>query len=570
MRLPAIERPFSILLGLALSAACTGPQTASDSAGASTNPSSANRTLVVAVRYETTDLAPKIPGNSGPLNVKSVFNAYLSQVDLEDVDHPLLAETLPRLNTDSWVVFPDGRMETTYRLRPNLTWNDGQPLTASDFVFAWRVYADPALRLFSPTPQDKIQEVAAPDPRTILIRWTSPFADADILKDNFSPLPEHLVGKAFADYQSGTTAREGFANLPYWTTEYVGAGPYRLVEWVQGSHLEGAAFDGYVLGRPKIGRVVVRIFNDENTVLANVLSGEVDYTVHFTLRFEHARVLQREWQPAGKGTVRFDRSVPGVTMWVQLRPEYAMDPAQLDVRVRRALAYTMDRQALNDGLFEGQGFMSDTIISDNHPHYAQADPLLTHYPYDPGRADRLLAEVGLTKGSDGFYARSNGERYKTDVRVTAGPEFERTGLILTDTWRRFGIDATNSVLPAAQTADNMARQTFPGMASRGGGFDPRYFTAAEVGGPNNRWTGNNRSGWTAPEYEQLYQAFSNTLDRNERIRVEIQIAKLISEQLPLFVMYDALQVRSWTSALQGLHTRSESPTYWNLHLWEMK
>jgi ABC-type transport system substrate-binding protein len=58
---------------------------------------------------------------------------------------PYLAEALPTANTDTWRILPDGRMETIYRLRPSLTWHDGAPLTAADFVFAWRVYATPEL-----------------------------------------------------------------------------------------------------------------------------------------------------------------------------------------------------------------------------------------------------------------------------------------------------------------------------------------------------------------------------------------------------------------------------------------
>ena len=67
---------------------------------------------------------------------------------------------MPQLNTESWRVFPDGRMETTYALKPNLAWHDGAPLTADDFVFAWRVYATPELGV-SNTPPASLIEVLA-------------------------------------------------------------------------------------------------------------------------------------------------------------------------------------------------------------------------------------------------------------------------------------------------------------------------------------------------------------------------------------------------------------------------
>src|SRR5438477_6437978 len=72
-----------------------------------------------------------------------LFNATFALLDERGHESPYLAESLPQLDTDTWKVFPDGTMETTYRLRPNVTWHDGAPLTAEDFVFAWQVFATP-------------------------------------------------------------------------------------------------------------------------------------------------------------------------------------------------------------------------------------------------------------------------------------------------------------------------------------------------------------------------------------------------------------------------------------------
>src|SRR5207245_2214732 len=63
---------------------------------------------------------------------RRLFNALPALIDDRAVPRPDLLEAFPELNTDSWRLFPDGRMETTYRLKPSLTWHDGQPLTADD------------------------------------------------------------------------------------------------------------------------------------------------------------------------------------------------------------------------------------------------------------------------------------------------------------------------------------------------------------------------------------------------------------------------------------------------------
>lgn len=564
-------RAFALFLAATVAAmGCAAPGPGSGDASASGSGPRPLRTLTMMVRYEVTDLAPKIPGSSSPVLTKRIFNADLAFIDGVGAARPYLAEALPQLDTESWRVFPDGRMETIYRLRPGLVWHDGAPLTAEDFVFAFRVYTAPGLGIFRATPQDKMEMVLAPDPRTIAVRWRTSYPEADVLKnEDFEPLPKHILEAPFAAFEEDPATREAFLGLPFWTSQYVGAGPYRLERWEFGSHLEGSAFDGHALGRPRIDRIVVRIIGDENTVLSNVLAGQVDFTTDFALRFEHALVLRREWEAAQRGRVLLKRSGP-VSLIVQLRPEYVEHPAQLDIRVRKALAHSMDRQALNDGLFEGQGFLSETIVREDEPHFAQVDRAVAKHPYDQRRTDQLMGEAGFTRDRAGLFAGAPGERFRMDLRVTGGPEFERAQAILADGWRRGGFDVRGSVLPAAQARDVEARQTFPGLASRGGGLQERTFTSTQIGSPGNRWTGENRGGWSNGEYDRLFAAFEATLDREERVRQLVRMHQLLSEELPALMLYHAIQVNTHAAGLRGPTATATGLPYWNIHEWELR
>jgi peptide/nickel transport system substrate-binding protein len=534
--------------------------------------------MTMIVRYEVTDLASKIPGSSSPVVTKRLLNGELALIDGQGSPRPYLAESLPQLNTESWRVFPDGRMETTYRLRPGLTWHDGQPLTADDFAFALQIYTNRAFSIFIEEPQDRIERVQAPDPQTVFIEWKRIYPNAGALTfSQFDPLPRHILERSLASIEDGSLAADAFVNLPFWTQEYVGAGPYKLERWTPGSHLDLVAFPGYALGRPKIDRILLRIVSDENTTLSTVLSGNADFTADFTLRFEHAMVLKREWEAAGKGTVVLKAS-SSVQQILQQRPEYVMHPGQLDARVRRALAQTIDRQALNDGLFEGQGISTDNILSPSVPYFQEVDRVIAKYPYDPRRAEQYMAETGFTKDREGFFATPSGDQFRTDVKVTAGPEFERGQAILVDTWRRVGFQVSSSVLPAAQARDREARQTFPGMASRGGGLSERSMTTEDIGNAANRWTGDNRGGWSNPEYDRVYDGFTSTLDRAERTRHVVQMMKILSEELPLYGMYLSQQVNTQSAGLRGpdpgaagFGTLTEGTLpYWNIHEWEIR
>jgi peptide/nickel transport system substrate-binding protein len=239
----------------------------------------------MAVRYEPPTLVAKA-GTGLTHGAVRPFNASLFLVDGEGTTRPYLAASIPQLNTDSWVVHPDGRMEVTYQLRSNLTWHDGTRLTADDFAFAYQVYASPAPGMFPTTPQNLMEGVTVRDPRTFVISWSKPYPEAAIFPfGEFEPLPRHILEEAFKTVEADSSQQEGFRTNPYFSGKFVGAGPYRLDRWEPGTELVGTAFEGHALGRPKINRFIVRIMPYENSVLSNLLYGTVTIGGEFTLRF---------------------------------------------------------------------------------------------------------------------------------------------------------------------------------------------------------------------------------------------------------------------------------------------
>ncbi len=126
------------------------------------------RTMVMALRVEPATMAARGLGSAAVATKASgrLFNAALDLIDDRNLPRPYLAEALPQLNTENWLVFPDGRMETTYHLKPNLTWHDGTPFSAEDFVLAWRVYSQQELGNAAAPPVSLMEEVSAPDDRT--------------------------------------------------------------------------------------------------------------------------------------------------------------------------------------------------------------------------------------------------------------------------------------------------------------------------------------------------------------------------------------------------------------------
>jgi peptide/nickel transport system substrate-binding protein len=503
---------------------------------------------------------------------RRLFNATIALSDDRDVYQPYLVEALPRLNTDSWRVFPDGRMETTYRLRPNLVWHDGLPLTPEDFAFSWRVYATPELGLATSTPQGLMEEVVAPDARTVVIRWRRPYPDAAILAQEedraFPPLPRHLLE---GPYDRGDW--EAFLAHPYWTTQYVHLGPYRMDRWEPGAHIEAAAFDRHILGKPKIDRIRIVFMSDANTALANLLSDAIHLAADDALHLQQGITLKRDWAPRNAGTVLVNPNLFRGTR-TQLRPELLDTRALLDVRVRKALAHALDKGTLNDALFDGQNIMADDVFPPMKEFYPVIERAITKYPYDLRRSEQLMNEVGWTKGPDGFYTSPTEGRLSPELKTNASAQYEAEVSIMAAGWRQAGFDMREAALAAAQAQDAQTRASYASLFTHSGPQGENALSSeisSSIPMPANRWNGRNRGAWSHAEYDRLFDAYSTTLDRPERVQIMAQLMKIFTEELPSIPLHFDPGVMAHTTALRGPRiAASRDATAWNIHEWELR
>jgi peptide/nickel transport system substrate-binding protein len=536
-------------------------------------PSAPQRTLVIAYRMEVPSVAakPLVPFSAALNPALFLFNANLDYADERGVAQPWLVEALPQLNTDTWRVFPDGRMETRYTLRPGLTWHDGVPLSAEDFVFAYRVYATPQLGTATSPPIGNMEEVLAPDPRTLVIRWKSLYPEAAALTDGtrtgFQALPRHILQEPFQELDP-----VAFTALPFWTTEYVGLGPYRVERWEPGTFISARAFDSYVLGKPKIDRLELRFIPDPQTAVANLLSGEAHFVGDFILSVTEGETLEREFPSRGGGTVLYS-PVSLRSSVVQLRPEAVETPALLDVRVRRAIAHGIDANTAVEVLTSNKGILTRTMTSPRVPFYGEIDRVIRKYPYDPRQAQQLMEEAGYVKGADGFFASREGQPVRFSMATSAGVKNESEAATYADGLRRAGFDASQRVLPAAQIGDPEQRALLPGLQIRGGGSELVNYTSEQIPRPANRWRGENRGGFSSADYDRFFEAYTSTLAESERVRNLSQLERVLTEELPVIPHFFGAEANAHVASLSGpiaRETPSTSGTFLYVHRWEWK
>jgi peptide/nickel transport system substrate-binding protein len=573
-----MRRAFLLaLVVVSLGTACVPPPASRNPPSSASNaPTQAapERTLVVAVEDEPKSLAGRLIGQVGrSLHFRRMFNADLALLDDQSNPFPYLAEALPQLNTDSWKVFPDGTMETTYRLRPNLAWHDGTPLTADDFVFSWKLYTTPDLGQAGSLPFRAIASVEAPDDRTVFIRWSQLYVDAGALQSlgssqtiGLTPMPRSILGPSL---DSGSV--DALVNHLFWSTEYVGAGPYRLERWEPGAFIETSAFDRHALGIPKIQRVKLLFRPDPNAAVATMLSGEAKFVAN--LPVPQTVTLMRQW-PAGTGAViQYFNALTGAHF--QGRPDMVSPTALRDLRVRQALTHSLDRASINDALYDGQNLQAESLFAPTSTLGQAANTTAVKYPFDLARSAELMAAAGFSKPAGAeFYMGPGGESFSADLKAGEGPVDQALQAAMASGWRQVGLGITESILPRAQSQDVQVKATYSGLQisqTAGGEGLINGMGTNQIPGPNNGWRGAAWNGYSNPEMDRLILAFGLALDPADRARLARDIVQVFTTDLPEIPLFFPVNSNVLTSDLVGpkLRPASSNPT-WNMHEWELR
>lgn len=140
------------------------------------------------------------PTSAGVTQLADILNSSMTVSELGAVK-PRLAETVPTIENGLWRVLPDGRSETTYRIKQGVEWHDGTALRAEDLLFTIQVAQDRELPFVRVLDYDLIEQADIADQRTLTVRWKRPFIDADLLFQGTELIPRHRLERAVSRRQ---------------------------------------------------------------------------------------------------------------------------------------------------------------------------------------------------------------------------------------------------------------------------------------------------------------------------------------------------------------------------------
>ncbi len=492
--------------------------------------------------------------------------AFQNPVTLERV--PILAEELPSVKKGTWKIdYQKKTMVTVYKLRPGLKWHDGKPYTSKDFEFGWQIAKHPEFPMPDRLVPELISKIETPDDRTIVIHWNDLYNEAYAVQyTHVRAFPRHLLQDAFS-----AGDMKAFANLPNWNKTFVGAGPYRVVEWDAGNRMELEAFNDFALGRPKIDRVTVRVVDDSNTNLSAVLAGEVDFCMRSTISFDGAMILREQWERQGKGKVYIS---PASWSWLNLSRD---NPWFSDVRVRRALMHAIDRETMVQSIFRGEKLVSHFSLSRIRKSFKKAMAATTIYKYDPERAKQLLAEAGWKPGADGVRANEKGERLEFDFRCQAGRrEHEQAQAVISDYWKKISVRTNIKNLPNRLLNSAENRNRWPGayIGSHNVTVEEwaERFHTKNIPTAENKFAVENVSGWNDPRKDAILDDLNSIITPERSETLQLEFVKLFTEFLPVHPLYFGPEVLVAKRGLTGITPRQETggqnSSTWNMHKWD--
>lgn len=455
-------------------------------------------TVVVAFESAPAVLDPRYTTDANSSLVSALVTSGLTRTGAD-------AEPVPDL-AEAWTVVSP--IEYRFTLRADARFGDGASVTAADVVATYRSVLDPERQSPKREALAAIAEMTAPDARTVVFRLHGPTA-AFLETTNLGIVPATLAG--------------GGAAPP---ARVVGAGPFRVVGTLPDGGVDLAPSGAYMDGAPAITRLRFRVVPDGTVRALELASG----SVHLVQNALEPDVLP--WLAERRDLERVD--VPGSRfqyLGLNLR-----DPRLGDVRVRRALAYAIDRDAVVRHLLRGTARPATGLLPPSH--WAYAGDVAT-YPHDDARAAALLAECGLGEDAAAVVRRVSYKSSTIELSRRIAEVFQadltRVGLVVdlrSYEWATFYADVRRGDF-------QLYSLMWIGIA------DPDVYYRilhSRMVPP----AGNNRGGYASPTMDALLEAARTTLDRGERRRLYGEVQRLAAEDLPIIPLWwpDTVVVKS--------------------------
>ena len=366
-----------------------------EAAAASSGPQSGG-SLTFARFFETQNLDPAGVADNGSIFVRvQIFNT------LVEADPDTLPNVGPGV-ADEWSSSADG-MTWTFHIRDNARFSNGEPVTAEDVQFSLERFADPTISVNIPSLGVGVESVDIIDDQTVQVNLDRPVG---AFLENISVFPASIINKAAVEAEGDD----------HWMNP-LGTGPFKVKEWVPGSHITLDRNEYYwEEGKPYLDEIRFDYIADDNARILRIQGGDADI------------VEGVPWTqiPDLQDDSGFSIHVDDIVRYEGVFLNHTVPPLD-EVGVRQALNYATNKAAIKEAVYGGVGEIANSMIP-KALYHSDYDTLPAYF-YDLERAKELMAASSMPDGFDLAYIYPSGS--------TA---HEQLGTILQADWAQIGVN----------------------------------------------------------------------------------------------------------------------------------
>lgn len=498
--------------------------------------------LVYGSLQEPNTLNPLLSDLLATSEVGSLIFSGLVQTNEKGEWVPDLAAEVPSVQNGG--VSRDGHT-VTYKLRQGISWHDGQPFTAEDVVFTWQTIMNRKTNVVSREGYDQIASIDTPDKYMVIIHFNEYYAPFLHLFSTI--LPKHIL------------ENEADINKASFNRSPVGTGPFKLKEWRVAEGIILEANTNYFKGKPNLDGITYKIIPDTNILLAQLKAGTLDIVNNLPfVQLEQVKAIDL-----------VHTIITPNMVWEHL--DFNLDNEFFrDVKIRRAIALAIDRQALINSTLKNA---ASSAVGDQSPLSWAYNPTLTPPPRNINMAKELLTQAGFTQGEDGIFAK-DGRKLSFSLATTSENRMrEIVAQAIAQQLKEAGIEVEVKFIDSTEFFNEILkkRRFETAMYAFTGGVDPdniNLWHSKKIPYRGNSYEGQNYAGWQNSEIDVLTVQGVHSVDIEKRKEAYFKIQEIIQEEYPVIPLYFRANIDAVKNSVTNYKPNpTPSGNLWNAWQW---
>ena len=526
-------------------------------------PALAKDDLVIGVAQFPSSLHPAIDAEVIKAYVLDFALRPITAFDVNWKNSCLMCSELPTLQNGLVTpeTQPDGQkgLAVHIKLKPDLKWGDGVPVTTKDLVFTWNVAKDPGTGFSNGDPWTRATKIDVINDQEAILHLDKVTYTFDRWDDL---TPEHIEGPVYEKNKGPDYIKQNTYNRAP-TTAGLYDGPYIITGYQAGSSITLSPNPYWAGPKPGFKHIVIRLIENTAALQANLLSGDVDMVAGEGIGLTIDQVIGLQKQHPSEFTYIFRPSLTYEHVDLQKN-----NPILADLKVRQAMLYAIDRKTMVNRLFNGLQPVAATWVNPLDPNY---DKSVETYAYDPAKAKSLLEQAGWKPGGDGICRNDKGDRLSVELSTTAGNRLrELQEQVLQSQWKAACIDANiKNEPPRTLFGETLKQRTYPGMVMYAWSSAVDESPSRTLGTDNiptkeNGYGGANYIAFSNPKMDQDIAAANAELDPAKQKALWADMQTIYADQipaLPLFFRAEAHVVPKWLKGYTPTGTGDMSPLW---------